>query len=286
MGGTIAKVEFFSGTSNKVGEATAAPYKVTLNNLSAGPYTLWARATDNKGTTKDSDKITFKIGLVVQVNFQNISVMEAPVGYLPDYGYAYTDDYYFSTYNYHYGWDLDNTANARDRNNALSPDERYDTFNHMQKPQPAGSLWEIELPNGRYNVFAVAGEAANFDSVFDIAVEGVSIVKGTATSATRWFEGIGAVQVADGRLSIGNGPTASNNKICFVEIYQLPAEVPRPVLNPPTLSGGTLTITWTGGRLQESSNAAGPYTDVPGNPQGTYSVSVSAAPQKFYRVAQ
>ena len=98
---------------------------------------------------------------------------------------------------------------------------------------------------------------------------------------------MGAVTVSDGRLTIGNGPTASNNKVDFIEVYQLPAEVPRPVLNPPVLNGDTLTITWSGGRLQEATDANGPYADVPGNPQGTYSVSVSSAPRKFYRaVAQ
>jgi GH24 family phage-related lysozyme (muramidase) len=50
------------------------------------------------------------------------------------------------------------------------------------------------------------------------------------------------------------------------------------------LSGGTLTLTWTGGRLQEATDIAGSWTDVPGNPVGSFSVSVTSAPQKFYRV--
>src|SRR4051794_7379500 len=29
-----------------------------------------------------------------------------------------------------YGWNINNTANARDKNSANSPDQRYDTFNH------------------------------------------------------------------------------------------------------------------------------------------------------------
>lgn len=57
-----------------------------------------------------------------------------------------------------------------------------------------------------------------------------------------------------------------------------------PILNPPVLNGQTLSLTWTNGKLQEATNVAGPYTDVPGNPQGSFSVSVTGVPQKFYRV--
>src|SRR5205085_1692398 len=31
-----------------------------------------------------------------------------------------------------YGWNIDNTANTRDRNSASSADQRYDTLIHMQ----------------------------------------------------------------------------------------------------------------------------------------------------------
>src|SRR5690606_12331112 len=99
---------------------------------------------------------------------------EPPEGYLPDYGDVFGD----RGNGYTYGWDEDNTANARNRNDARAPDERYDTFNHWQKPAPAGSLWEIEVPNGWYNVFLAAGEACNIDSVYDVTAEGVTIVKG------------------------------------------------------------------------------------------------------------
>jgi hypothetical protein len=30
-----------------------------------------------------------------------------------------------------------------------------DIIKQLQKPQPAGRLWGVEIPNGRYNVFAV-----------------------------------------------------------------------------------------------------------------------------------
>ena len=43
-------------------------------------------------------------------------------------------------------------------------------------------------------------------------------MNGTPTTAARWVDGTGTVQVNDGRLTIGNYAGANNNKICFVEI--------------------------------------------------------------------
>lgn len=47
--GTIAKVEFFADT-NKIGEATSAPYSMNWADPAPGSYQLSARATDNTGT--------------------------------------------------------------------------------------------------------------------------------------------------------------------------------------------------------------------------------------------
>jgi len=57
--GTVAKVEFYSGTT-KLGEDTTAPYGVTWSGVAAGTYTLTARATDDLGarTTSAASTIT------------------------------------------------------------------------------------------------------------------------------------------------------------------------------------------------------------------------------------
>ena len=46
--GTIAKVEFYQGTT-LIGTATSAPYAVNWPNVAAGTYEVTARATDNLG---------------------------------------------------------------------------------------------------------------------------------------------------------------------------------------------------------------------------------------------
>ncbi|MBM3878750.1 MAG: hypothetical protein FJ387_03385 [Verrucomicrobia bacterium] len=279
---TIAKVEYYQGVLNqqKIGEATTAPYTLAWPGVGAGRYTLRAKAFSAAGASAVSAPVTIVVGKVISVNFQ-ASTAEVPPGYLPDYGYIFADQ----GNGYSYGWDDDNTAHARDRNDTRSPDERYDTFNHMQKtdPLPAGRVWEIAVPNGRYGVQVVVGEASNFDSVYDLQAEGTTIVQGTPTTDVRWFEATAVVTVSDGRLSLGNGPLAANNKVGFVDIATLPAEVPRPVLTA-RLVGGTLTVTWThAGKLQEAGSVTGLWADVAGNPQGTYSVSATE-PRKFYRV--
>ncbi len=279
-GGTIARVEFYDTNGAKLGEDTAAPFEWPLNNLYGGRYAVSAVATDTQGLVASAGPVRFTVGIpVVMVNFQ-LEGVEIPEGYLADYGYVFAD----RGEGFSYGWDADNTAYARNRDNVISPDQRYDTFNHLQKDLPAGRIWEIELPNGRYNVYAVAGESDNINSVYDLTAEGVTFVTGTPTSAVLWFEGQAAITVQDGRLSISNGPTASNNKIAFIEIYPLPAEVLRPVIAPPTLASGQLTLTWTnGGTLQQAPAITGEWADVPGATSGTYSVPATE-PRRFYRV--
>jgi hypothetical protein len=61
--GSVAKVEFFNG-STKLGEDTTAPYDFTWSGVAAGTYTLTARATDDLGgaTTSAASTITVSAG--------------------------------------------------------------------------------------------------------------------------------------------------------------------------------------------------------------------------------
>lgn len=58
--GTVAKVEFFNGTT-KLGEDTTAPYTFSWSGVGAGSYTLSARATDNAGGTSTSAPSTITV---------------------------------------------------------------------------------------------------------------------------------------------------------------------------------------------------------------------------------
>jgi hypothetical protein len=62
----ITKVEFFSGT-NKIGEAIAAPFSVTLSNATAGRYTFTAKATDDGGSFEISAAIKVLVTQTVPI---------------------------------------------------------------------------------------------------------------------------------------------------------------------------------------------------------------------------
>jgi galactose oxidase-like protein/Big-like domain-containing protein len=58
--GTVAKVEFFNGTT-KLGEDTTAPYNLTWSGVAAGTYTLTAKATDDVGASTTSAPSTVSV---------------------------------------------------------------------------------------------------------------------------------------------------------------------------------------------------------------------------------
>jgi probable HAF family extracellular repeat protein len=146
------------------------------------------------------------------VNFQPAGAT-VPVGYRADTGATFG----FRGGGLSFGWNVSNSANARDRNAALSPDQRYDTLNHMQKPG-GGTRWEIAVSDGRYLVHVVAGDPVATDSTFRVTVEGVLAVSGTPSGSRHWIEGTVLVAVTDGRLTISNGSGAVNNKLNYVDV--------------------------------------------------------------------
>src|SRR5262249_59024939 len=104
---------------------------------------------------------------VAHINFTN-KTGEAVPGYFQDVGLAY---------GVHgggliYGWNQDNTANARNRNAPNSPDELHDSLNHLQKPNNPNASWEIAVPNGTYSVHLISGDPSNIDSVYKINAGG------------------------------------------------------------------------------------------------------------------
>jgi probable HAF family extracellular repeat protein len=123
---------------------------------------------------------------------------------------------------YTYGWNIDNSANTRDRNNATSPDQRYDTFIHMQRPSSATTTWEIAVPNGHYLVHLVGGDPGYTDSTYGISVEGTVALTGKPTAAQSWLEATVQVTVTDGRLTVTNATGSSNNKLDYVDLINIP----------------------------------------------------------------
>ncbi|MDQ3441044.1 MAG: hypothetical protein M3478_11925, partial [Planctomycetota bacterium] len=128
-----------------------------------------------------------------------------------------------------YGWNASHEADARERANPNSPDQRYDTFIHMT----AGDWWSVQVPNGRYVVRVVAGDPDSSDSDFKIDVEGTRVINAAPRGADPWVEGAVEVVVRDGNIGMVGAAGAVNNKVAFLEIRQMISGDPR--------------ITWTTG---------------------------------------
>jgi len=183
-----------------------------------GTYTATVTVTDNLGGTA-TGSVTVTVTtpslppVSIKVNFQ-LAGTPVPAGYLQDNGAPYANRGNGQTY----GWNVDATATARDRNAANAPDQRYDTLVHMQKPELPNCIWEIAVPNGTYTVRIVAGDPSYFDSVYKINAEGALVVNATPTATAKWFEGTKTVTVGDGKLTIDNAAGSANNKLAFIEI--------------------------------------------------------------------
>ena len=65
--GTIAKVEFYNGTT-KLGEDVSSPFAFTWTNVGVGSYNITTRATDNQGGITVSSVIGVKVSTVVVTN--------------------------------------------------------------------------------------------------------------------------------------------------------------------------------------------------------------------------
>jgi hypothetical protein len=157
------------------------------------------------------------------INFTNSTTdPDNYAGYTDDIGLAYGP----RGGGLSFGWNLDNTANTRDRNSPNAPDERYDTLVHLQKPNNPNASWKIAVPNGSYTVHLVSGDPNNIDSVYRVNVNGVLTVSGTPTSSKRWIEGTVSTTVTNGFITVTNATGSSNNKVDYIDITQTSSPTP------------------------------------------------------------
>ncbi|MBM3845298.1 MAG: hypothetical protein FJ405_03295 [Verrucomicrobia bacterium] len=240
------------------------------------------RATNASGDSEYSPVVSGTTAAEggIYINFANSSFRDGQEGYpipgfLDDYGDAFED----RGNGFIYGWDVSNTANARQRNSRNSRDRRYDTLNHMQR---VARVWEIELTEGKYQVRIVGGDPDNTDSIFQYLVEGLE----TDTfkplgGAVRFIDTTVVVDVLDGRLTVENGPNASNNKIAFIEINPFV----EPNIKGIQLANGEVTITWTGGGtlMMTDSIQGGVWT--PAGTGGRFTATADAL-QRYFRVVK
>ena len=141
--------------------------------------------------------------------------------------------------------------------------------------------------NGFKHSTNVTGNGDALDSRFSLPPEFTLFEDSDDNERTESY--VNAIQIREGRMSDADiaalgGPDASGIPSAPAGGGVLP--VPPPRFNNPVLSGGQVTITWTGtGILWESTNLIN-WSTVPGNPPSPYVVSASSAASKFYRLQQ
>lgn len=198
-----------------------------------------AKRAGNPNAALESMEARRLLSFAAHINFQPAGAV--PSGYVADTGSAYGN----RGNGFTYGWNATDN-NTRIRNSPLSPDLRYDTFDHMQK---GGTYsWSIAVPNGTYQVHLVSGDATAIDSVYKLDINGSVALSGTPTSANHWVEGTIAVAVTNGKIALTNDAGGSNNKIDFIDITPVAPPPPTNALIGANLDGnfdwGTSHI-WT-----------------------------------------
>jgi len=184
-------------------------------------------------------------GLEVKINFQHPSSV-TPEGYLPDSGEIFGD----RGNGFSYGWDENITGDARER--SANIDQRYDTLVQMQEGDPR--TWEIELPNGAYDVFVACGDASYNDQINTIDVEGNILTD--PDGRDNYDEYYVTVIISDGRLTIKPAPDGLKCKIMFVHIDTLPIfKAYDPVPADDTVHPeASVSLSWTPGDFAVSHN--------------------------------
>lgn len=202
----------------------------------------------------------------ISVNFQTPQGPSVPAGYRSDVGATYARRPNGATY----GFSSSMTEQGINRNDPVSPDERYDTFNYLRD----GQSWQVKVPEpGTYQVRVVAGDPTVFNSAIRISAEHVIVTEGATTSEQRWFDGTTIVSVTDGALTLQSAPGAVDNKLNFIEIVRVEPVAATPAAASATLarpiSIKTNAVTWvdnssdeTGFKIERKRGSLGDFEPV------------------------
>jgi N-acetylneuraminic acid mutarotase len=151
------------------------------------------------------------------VNFQPLRT-QVPQGYVADHGALFGD----RGDGLSYGWNGPISAQVavrRLRPSLAGPDVRYNTYAVMHG-RGRGSVWQIAVPDGVYQVDITAGDPRAFSGRDTIEVDQSILIDDKVTRAHRWISGSGTFSVSNGLLTL-SVPKGRMAKIDFINITQV-----------------------------------------------------------------
>jgi hypothetical protein len=216
-----------------IANATSATY--TIPPAASGDNgTIFAAVVSNSRGDTASHGAVLTVGTIRHIGFQP-STSILPLGYQRDDG---------SVYNASRGWGWDVALGARDRG-PVNADPRLNTYVFSS----AVATWRCDLPNGRYTVNIVCGDAGAISGPQWVYVQGA-----VAIQVGGWEGGAGALiptpinyfetatnfstTVTNGQLNVMIGDGTHTTTINYIDIVPAPSDV-----EPATTRSASWTVT-------------------------------------------
>jgi hypothetical protein len=128
-------------------------------------------------------------------------------GFLPDNGSVFSAAR-------GYGWS--HTLATRDRVTAAPPE--LNTFAFTQSTR----TWDVELPNGDYDVVVVSGDAAFAQGPHRVVASGITLIDDVMTAAGSFAEATARVEVRTGHLTVSAGGAGGSTMLNLLAATEVP----------------------------------------------------------------
>ncbi len=216
--GTIAKVEFYNGTT-LIGTATAAPYSFNWTNVAAGSYSITAIATDNYGATTTSTLVA-----VISNQLPGVSLTSPIANTVSVAPGSFTL-----------------TANAADSDGSITKVDFYadGILIGTAAAAPYTFAW-TNVPAGSHSLSAIATDNLNGSTtsatvvVISNAIPMVSLTAPTTSSS----------YTTPANITVSANPTDTDGSIAKVEFYANDGTTNTLIGTSTTGTAGSYSINW------------------------------------------
>lgn len=163
-------------------------------------------------------------------------------------------------------------------------------FNNLTNIFPKFKLSGLDAALGYNLTFYASRTGVGDNRTTRYTVEGADTAAAelnAANNVTNTTQVLGARPTESGELTISLSPAAANNNgshFTYLGVLKVQVAVEAPQFAAPSVSGGQITLEWTGGGVLESApSVLGPWTAVEGNPTSPATLNLNPD-QSFFRI--